>query len=151
MTTLDSFLISIDRSPVDAVLRALLGFACIPFLTLLRQDVRSVRVLTIGLLLLMFSLRIVPVFLRKLLPLSAEVNAVWSERRQIAKRYDSFQWQKLFFVGLGMTCYMLVSQESLPSIVAVSSFCILFGAVGLFRWYTQLSKVRTSIVHKGAL
>ena len=151
MTTLDRTLISIDRTPFDAVLRAVLGFACIPLLSLLHQDVRSVWVLTIGLLLLMFSIRVVPVFLRKLLPLSSEVKAVWSERRQIAKRYDSFQWQKLFFIGLGLAAYVIVSRELFTSTVAVSSFCVLAGAIGLVRWYTQWSKVRSSLVNKYVL
>ena len=151
MTTLDRALISMDRRPFDAVLRALLGFACIPILSLLRQDVRSAWVLTIGLLVLMLSLRIVPVFLRKLLPWSPKVKAVWDERRQIAKRYDSFQWQKLVFIGLGLACYMLVSQELLTSAIPVSGFCVLFGVIGLVRWSTQLNKVRTTVVNKGAL
>src|SRR5215471_7602470 len=151
MTTLDRALISIDRTPFDAVIRVLLGFACIPLLSFLHQDVRSGWILTIGLLLLMLSLRIVPVFLRKLLPLSAEVKAIWAERRQLAKRYDSFQWQKLFFIGLGLAGYTLFSRELFPSTVAVSSFCVLFGAIGLVRWYTQTSRVRSGIVNKYVL
>ena len=151
MTTFDRALSSIDRSPLDAVLRALLGFVCIPLLSLLRQDVRSVWIVAIGLLLLMFSLRIVPVFMRKLLPLSPEVKAVWSERRNIAKRYDSFQWQKLFFIGLGLVCYMAISREFLTSTVAVSGFCIVFGAIALIRWHTQLSKARSSTVNQYVL
>jgi hypothetical protein len=151
MTTLDRALISIDRRPLDAVLRALLGFVCIPLLSLLHQDVRSGWILTIGLLLLMLSLRIAPVFARKLLPLSPEVKAVWAERRQLAKRYDSFQWQKLVFIGVGLASYMLVSRELLTSTIAVSSFCVLFGTIGLIRWYTQAHKVRSSIVNKGVL
>jgi hypothetical protein len=151
MTTLDRALISMDRSPLDAVLRALLGFACIPILSFLHQDVRSAWVLATGLLVLMLSLRIVPVFLRKLLPWPPEVKAVWDERRQIAKRYDSFQWQKLFFIGLGLATYLLVSQAWSSSAISVSSFCVLFGAIGLARWYPQLNKVRTTVVHKGAL
>jgi len=117
----------------------------------LHQDVRSVWTLAIGLLLLMFSLRVMPVFARKLLPLSPEVKAVWGERRQLAKRYDSFQWQKLFFIGLGLACYMLISRELLTSVIAVSSISVLFGAIGLVRWYRQVSKVRSSIVHEGTL
>lgn len=151
MTTLDRILISIDRTPLDAVLRALLGFACIPLLSFLHQDVRSVWIVVIGLLLLMFSLRVVPIFLRKLLPLSPEVKAVWAERRQLAKRYDSFQWQKLFFVGLGLAGYILFSGESLSSTIAVSSFCVLAGAIGLVRWYMQASKVRNGLVNKYVL
>ena len=151
MSMFDRALIAIDRRPLDAVLRVLLGFACIPILSLLRQDIRSAWVLTIGLLVLMLSLRIVPVFLRRLLPWSPKVKAVWDERRQIAKRHDSFQWQKLFFVGLGLACYLLVSQKLLTSAISVTGFCVLFGAIGLVRWYTQFNKVRTTVVNKGAL
>ena len=115
------------------------------------QDVRSVWILTVGLLLLLFSLRIVPVFLRKLLPLSHEVQTVWAERRQVAKRFDSFQWQKLFFIGLGLAGYIFVSRELLTSTIAVSSFCVLAGAIGLVRWYMQASKVRSSLVNKYVL
>jgi len=99
----------------------------------------------------MLSLRIVPVFLRKLLPLSAEVKTIWAERRQLAKRYDSFQWQKLFFIGLGLAGYTLFSRALFPSTVAVSGFCVLFGAIGLVRWYTQTSRVRSGIVNKYVL
>jgi hypothetical protein len=151
MTTFDKLLISIDRSSLSAALRALFGFICIPLLSFLGLDVHSTLVVTGGLLLQMLSLRIVPVLVRKVLPLSGEANAVWTERRQIAKRYDSFQWQKLFFIGLGMACYMLLSQEILTSTMTVSSCCILFGAIGLARWYTQLPKMRGSIVNKGVL
>ena len=151
MTTFNKVLISIDRSPFDAVLRCLLGFVCIPLLLFLGMDVHSGWILTTGLLLLMLSLRIVPVVLRKLLPLSPEVKAVWAERRNIAKRYDSFQWQKLFFIGIGLVCYMLVSRQMFTSTIAVSSLCIVFGAIGLVRWYTQISKARNSIVNEGAL
>jgi len=151
MTTLDKALISIDRTPFDFVLRALLGFACIPLLAWLHQDVRSVWILTVGLLLLLLSLRIVPVFLRKLLPLSSEAKAVWAERRQLAKRYDSFQWQKMFFVGLGLGGYTLFSGELFRSAIAVSSFCILAGAIGLVRWYLQVPKVRNGLVNKYVL
>ncbi len=151
MTILDRALISIDRSPLDAVLRTLLGFVCIPLLSSLHQDAHSGWILTIGVLLLMFSLRIVPAVVRRLLPPSPEVKAVWAERRQIAKRYDCFQWQKLFFIGLGLACYMLVSRELSMPTIAVSSFCVVFGAIGVVRWYTQVSKVRSSIVNKGVL
>jgi hypothetical protein len=101
--------------------------------------------------LLLFSIRIAPAAIRKVLPLSHEAKAVWAERRQIAKRYDSFQWQKLFFVGLGLTCYILVSREFLTSTIAVSVFCVVFGTIGLLRWQMQLSKVRNSLVNKHVL
>jgi len=151
MTTLDKVLVSIDRSPLDGALRVLIGFVAVPVLSLLRQDVRSGWTLTVGLMFLLLCVRIVPVFMRKLLPLSPEVKTVWAERRQIAKRYDSFQWQKLFFIGIGLACYRLASREVLSSIVVVSIFCVSFGAIGLVRWYAQASNVRNTLVNKYVL
>jgi hypothetical protein len=40
--------------------------------------------------------------LRKVLPFSAEAKQIWSDRRQVAKLHDSYQWQKLFWVALGL-------------------------------------------------
>ncbi len=54
---------------------------------------------------LLIGLRVVPAVLRELLPFSAEAKQIWFDRRQIAKRYDSYQWQKLFWVGLGLLPY----------------------------------------------
>jgi len=34
--------------------------------------------------------------LRRVLPFSREVKTVWAERRALARRYDSYQWRKLF-------------------------------------------------------
>jgi len=151
MTTVDKMLLSIDRNPVGGLVRTLIGFFFIPALSLLRQDVRSGWTLIFGLISLLLCLRIVPALMRKLLPLSSDVKAVWSERRQIAKLYDSFQWQKLLFTGIGLACYSLVSRELLTSSIVVSGFCVLFGGIGVVKWYTQAFKVRDSIVNKYVL
>ena len=54
---------------------------------------------------LLIGLRVGPAVLRKVLPFSAEAKQIWLDRRQIAKKYDSYQWQKLFWVGLGLLPY----------------------------------------------
>jgi hypothetical protein len=151
LSILNRALILIDRSPLDALIRAILGFACIPLLALLRLNIHSIWILAIGLLLLMFSLRVVPAFVRRLLPVPPAVRAVWDERRNIAKRYDSFQWQKLFFIGLGLVCYMLIAHVLSTSTIAVSSFCVVSGGIGLVRWYTQSSEARSSTVNQYVL
>lgn len=151
MTTLDKTMVSLDRGLLSGLLRILIGFFFVPALDLLRQDVSSAWTLILGLGLVLVCLRIVPVFLRKLLPLSSEVKAIWAERRQVAKQYDSFQWQKLFFVGTGLFCYLLISRTWTTPSISVSSFCILFGAIGVVVWYAQLSKVRKGLVNKQAI
>jgi hypothetical protein len=151
MTPVEKMLIEIDRLYVGALYRIVIGFLLIPVLSLMGLHVRSVWTLSLGLLVVLISLRIVPAVARKLLPLSSAAKAVWFERRQIAKRYDSYQWQKLFFVGLGLAGYTLVSAEWLFSRLFVSGFCVVFGAVGLARWYSHRTAVRISLVHKNAI
>ena len=148
MTAVEKILVSIDRTYMGALYRIVIGFLLIPLLSLLELDVRSAWTLSLGLLIVLISLRILPAVIRKLLPLPSTAKAVWFERRQIAKRYDSYQWQKLFFVGIGLAGYILASREFLVARIAVSSFCVAFGAVGLARWYAHKSTVRSSLVHE---
>jgi hypothetical protein len=148
MTTLDKILVSIDRRPFDCVVRMLIGFFFIPLLSRLHQDIRSGWVLTIGLILVMLSMRLLPAVARKLLPLSPAIKDIWAERRNISKRFDSFQWQKLLFIGIGLASYILVSREFLTSILGISGFCVLFGAIGWLRWRTQVDRVRNGTVNK---
>ena len=148
MTAVEKILVLIDRSYLGALYRIVIGFALIPTLSLVGLDVRSPWTLTLGLLTVLISLRIFPALIRKLLPLSAAVNAIWFERRQIAKRYDSYQWQKLFFVGVGLASYILASRAFVISRIFVAGICVILGAVGLARWYGHKSTVRGSVVHK---
>jgi len=150
MTTLDKILVSIDRNPVGGLIRILIGFFFIPAWSLFDEDVDADWTLIISFMVLLLSMRIIPALMRKLLPLSSEVKAVLAERRRLAKRYDSFQWQKLFFIGLGLACYTLVWNRSWWS-MALSTFCVLCGGIGVVRWYRQVSKVRTGLVHEHVL
>lgn len=50
-------------------------------------------------------LRLVPAVLRRIFPFSSEAKDLWFQRRNLGKRYDSYQWQKLFWLGLGMLPY----------------------------------------------
>jgi hypothetical protein len=148
MTVLDKVLVAIDRNPISALYRIAIGYIFIPTLSFLRFDIRSGWTLTLSLLVLLISLRIGPAVMRKVLPLSAAAKAVWTERRGLAKRYDSFQWQKLFFIGLGIGCYVVISGEMLASTIALSGFCLFGGVIGLIKWYSRANKVRTTLVHK---
>jgi len=151
MTAVETLLVSIDRTYLGALYRVVIGFFLIPVLSRLGLDVSSVWTLAVGLLVVLLSLRIFPVIVRKLVPFSSAANAVWNERRQIAKIYDSYQWQKLFFVGIGLAGYTLVSREFLNSRIFISVFCVACGAIGLARWSAVVNKVRSGLVHKGAI
>jgi len=150
MTTRDRILVAIDRNPLGGLVRILIGFLFIPAFSLFQEDVDADWTLIINFLTLLVSIRVVTALMRKLLPLSSEAKAVLSERRRLAKRYDSFQWQKLFFIGLGVACYALVWKGSWWSMV-LASFCVTCGGIGIVMWYRQASKVRAGLVHEHVL
>src|SRR5262245_54422524 len=108
MRSVERFLISLDSWPWSAVSRVAFGFIIPPMLRPLSgggDSAWTFLALFIGLLVM---LRIVPVVLRRALPFSVEAKQIWTERRIIAKRYDSYQWRKLFWIGLGLLSYAVV-------------------------------------------
>jgi hypothetical protein len=82
----------------------------------------------------LLALRLVPAVLRRLIPFSRSAQAKWAERRVLAKRYDSYQWQKLFWMGLGTALYILQSGERLGALMTLMFICLLAGATGLAIW-----------------
>jgi hypothetical protein len=79
-------------------------------------------------------LRVIPALLRGVLPFSAETRSIWIQRRQIAKLYDSYQWQKLFWIGLGLLAFAAVSGGLQTGEQVITGFCLIGGAAGLVLW-----------------
>lgn len=131
---LENLIVRLDDRPWDAILRVALGFALIPLLSQWKGTTDSgwaLAVLFLGLLLL---LRLVPALCRKLLRFSSSAHQVWSARRQMAKRYDSYQWQKLFWIGSGIAAYLVLSQTHPTSGIVLAASCLGSGGVGLLVW-----------------
>jgi hypothetical protein len=83
---------------------------------------------------LLVALRVIPAILRKLLPFSPEANAIWAQRRMLAKRFDSFQWQKLLWFGVGMLACMLASRRVERPVALLALFCVVGGGLGMALW-----------------
>jgi hypothetical protein len=62
------------------------------------------------------------------------VRAVWAERRQMAKRFDSYQWQKLLWIGIGLTLRLAWSDRRPAALLALAVACLGAGALGLATW-----------------
>lgn len=135
MKPLERLLTGLDSWPWIAVWRVALGLAIPPAFRLLpggRDSVWITFTLFIGLLV---ALRLAPVVLRRALPFSAAAKAIWAERRFLAKRYDSYQWQKLFWVGLGLLPYALIRDGLSNGELVVTLICLIGGGAGLFFWH----------------
>jgi hypothetical protein len=83
---------------------------------------------------LLLALRVIPAIARKVLPFSAEAKAIWAQRRMLAKRFDSFQWQKLLWFGVGMWGCMLAARRVERPVAILALFCVVGGGLGMARW-----------------
>ena len=131
---LERFLISLDVGVWGAIWRIGLGFAIPPTFRVVSGGRTSVWTLLALFLALLIGLRLGPAVLRRLLPFSTRAKAIWAERRALAKRYDSYQWRKLFWLGLGMLPYVLVARGTRPSELMLAIFCLLAGGAGQLVW-----------------
>ena len=120
-----------------ALYRVVIGVLFLPALMAVSGDLVSGWGLFAAFAVLLAGLRIVPAVIRTLLPFPAPVRAAWSQRRDIAKSYDSYQWQKLFWMGLGLAAYLIVQGEFAPQPLALTATCLVAGAFGLLTWRTR--------------
>lgn len=134
MHPLERFLIDLDSGSWSAISRVALGLAIPPLLRVLSAGDDSIWI-SLGLFVgLLAALRVVPAVLRRVLPFSPEAKAIWLERRFRAKRYDSYQWQKLFWIGLGIVPYALIGDGLRIGELVVMLICLMGGGAGLFFW-----------------
>lgn len=132
--TIERFLLNIDDGAIGALYRVAIGFATLPAMSLLLGNDGSGWTVVPFLLSVLLLLRVIPALVRKLVPFPDAVQAVWAERRRMAKRYDSYQWRKLIWIGVGLALYIAVSGQFSPSRIVVCSTCLLAGAAGMVRW-----------------
>lgn len=130
---IERLLVRLDERPWDAIHRIVLGAGTIPAVSILFRALPGLSLVAFFVLMLM-ALRIVPVIVRKLVPFSKEAQTTWYTRRQLAKDDDSYQWQKLLWIGSGLAAYLVIARETDPIPVALAAACLVSGAAGLVAW-----------------
>lgn len=125
---------------LDGVIRFGVGLLITPFLYSLLHRPASFLDLISSLLAVLFSLRVIPAIIRRLIPFSLGIQKIWSDRRQIAKRHDSYQWQKMFWVGLGLLLYSISAHAFTSPAGMTGILLLLLGSIGLLRWSTLVSR-----------
>jgi hypothetical protein len=112
----------------------LIGFLVIPtFVRAFNHGVSDWRLLPFFVLVLA-AVRVVPAVARHVLPFSSELQTRWFNQRVLAKRYDSYQWRKLFWFGLGLSGYVALFDRAgrIDRLLALG--CLLAGGLGLLAW-----------------
>jgi hypothetical protein len=142
-STLDSTLIApgllenvfrrAETPPWHALYRVVIGFFLVPLFWWQGSDSIDWRLFPFFLFMLLV-LRVVPAIVRHVLPFSSDLQDHWFRQRLVAKRCDSYQWRKLFWLGLGMATWVVL----LGRIRGVEGFlalaCLLTGAAGELVW-----------------
>jgi hypothetical protein len=131
--------------PGAYVLRVLFGFALLYLTASWRASGQwSFWALVALLLTALLALRIALVCVRKILPFSTHLKEAWFRERQQGKRFDSYQWSKLFWIGLGMAAYLAGEARAQPNELALVLVCIAAGAAGMFFWHRARAMPRAN-------
>lgn len=133
-TSLDKMVLGLENFPCGLLYRAVFGWFLMPVYLRLFGERASQWMLVVFFLIVLASLRVGPGILRRVLPFSRELKGIWAERRALAKRYDSYQWRKLFGWGLGWLAYLLVSGSARNLPLFLATACLLAGGLGLVCW-----------------
>jgi hypothetical protein len=133
MRHLERILVSLDSWPWIAVVRVALGLAIPPVFRVLLRGHDQVWITLTLFIAVLISLRVVPAVIRRILPFSDDARKIWAERRSMAKQHDSYQWQKLVWIGLGLLPYVVFRGLNTGELV-VMIVCLVGGAVGLWIW-----------------
>jgi hypothetical protein len=134
MKSTERVAITFDSWPWSAVSRVGLGFIIPPVFRVLSGDSDSIWISLVLFIGLLSTLRLVPAALRHALPFSGEAIAIWVERRNIAKQYDSYQWQKLFWIGIGLLPHAVIGGGLRNGELVVTLICLIGGSAGLLQW-----------------
>ena len=127
-------ILGFENPPWDVLYRVVIGYSIIPVTVhLVGQSPAALQLLAVFLAVLV-SLRIIPGVLRRVLPFPREVKNAWAERRAVAKRYDSYQWRKLFGIGLGWVGHLVISGKTVGTPILMAGACLSAGAVGFACW-----------------
>lgn len=137
-------LLNLDVGVLGALYRVAIGFAALPAMSFLLGRDASDWLLIPFLLVILLALRFGPAVLRRVLPMSGAVKDVWAQRRRVAKRYNSYQWRKLMWIGLGLALYVAVSGQFTSTRIGIVLGCLLAGAAGTARWYAVCSNDKSA-------
>jgi hypothetical protein len=134
MQAFERILVDLDGPTSGPAARVLLGLVMVPAFRVTAGGSDRAWIFIALFFGLLMALRVAPAVLRHALKFSDEAKAIWAERRGIAKRYDSYQWQKLFWIGLGMVPTVATAQSLRVGELIVLAMCLIGGGAGLFLW-----------------
>lgn len=142
----ERLIIGAETFPFDVAYRAAIGFLTLPMVSRLAGEDHDDWLLVPFLLGVFLVLRVVPAVVRKLIRFSPEAQRIWAQRRLLAKRYDSYQWRKLFWIGVGLGACAVISGRLSAGTILVTLVCLTSGMLGVVRWRIVAARIYGSQV-----
>ena len=128
----DRMLVALDVFPMGALFRVAAGYALVPgFQWLTGFGVADWRIVP-WFIAVLIGIRVLCAVLRA--PFSRDAKAVWVRRRDIAKRFDAYQWRKLLWLGSGMAIHAVASDDAGAWLIGLSATAIVAGVLGEIAW-----------------
>lgn len=124
----------VQLPPWQPLYQMLIGFLLLPILHRLAGDDAPDWQLVPLLAAVLVALRVLPAVVRKVVPFSSDLQAQWTGQRNLAKRYDSYQWRKLLWIGLGLSAYVAFVQRQGGAVAAIATACVFAGGAGAIAW-----------------
>lgn len=134
LTGRTKWLFRLDTGLFGAAIRYVIGLLMVPLYVALRGTGKPFWELLAFIVIALFAIRLVPAILRKLVPFPAILQEGWAARRRLAKYYDSYQWQKLLWIGIGLAHYAIFFSAAEPTQLNVAIICTTAGALGSSIW-----------------
>ena len=126
-------LLRLEKPPLQGVYRGAIGFLIFPlYHRLFGPNSEHLVLWFFGGVLL--ALMLVPALIRRLLPFSETAQECWAKQRRLGKRYDSHQWRKLFWIGLGLSGYTIILGNLMGLSGLLALLCLVIGGIGLLVW-----------------
>lgn len=125
----------VETRPWWALYRLAIGFWLVPAFVRYRGPEGSDWRLVPFFVFVLLSLRIVPAAIRRLVPFSEALQARWSRQRLLGKRFDSYQWRKLLWFGLGVAVHAMFFEWAGIAEIFLASACLIFGGLGALVWW----------------
>src|SRR4051812_20580408 len=131
-------------SIIEPMYQLLIGFLVIPAFSHSIGNRGSDWRLVPFFVLVLAAVRVVPAVVRHVVSFSSERQARWFRRRALAKRYDSYQWRKLFWYGLGVAVYVVLLDRADTIARMLMMICVAAGTLGLLLWERVVRTTRAA-------
>jgi hypothetical protein len=129
---LDNVLINLDIGMPGALWRVALGILLGPTVEIVHPG--TALWMVSGLLAMLLSIKVVGVVARRALLPSDRVRSHWEWRRDLARYYDSYQWRKMLWFGIGIVTSAALGLPGTRAQWVLGVACVAAGGTAEILW-----------------